>query len=62
MGPSVALACDAQFRAGWPQDGNVDGNVVDVVDAREDIDALEHVDGLERFGTYQVTGLSETTT
>jgi hypothetical protein len=55
MGPSVALACDAQFRAGWPQDGNV-------VDDVDDVDALEHVEGFERFGTYQVTGLSETTT
>lgn len=58
MDSSVAPACDAQFRAGWAQDGNL----VDVADAREHINALDHVDGLQRFGTYQVTGLSETTT
>jgi len=63
-----------EFRAGSAQDGN-DVHIADVrgsasvdviqsiaIDVSGHISALDHVDGLEGFGAYQVTGLSETTT
>ena len=57
-----------EFRAGSAQDGN-DVHIADVrgsasVDVMQSTDVSGHINcnGLEGFGAYQVTGLSETTT